>query len=128
MLKVNAKHCLPVALLIGFCCSAQAATSVGSLTDSAGTPLAQLSNCTSSPCLQGVAYAVGYLAGCQVRKICMFTLCRLVATLVNSVLAPPSALYAYVRTYLRCRSLRLCLLGDRARLRVKLCIFTAKQV
>ncbi|KAL0048253.1 hypothetical protein WJX82_011189 [Trebouxia sp. C0006] len=66
MLKVNAIHCLSAALLIGFCCSAQAATSLGSLTDSAGTPLVQLSNCTTSPCLQGVAYAAGYLAGCQV--------------------------------------------------------------
>ncbi|DBA89542.1 TPA: hypothetical protein ACH3X2_004451 [Trebouxia sp. C0005] len=66
MLTVNAKHCLPVALLIGFCCGAQAATSLGSLTDSAGTPLVQSSNCTTSPCLQGVAYAAGYLAGCQV--------------------------------------------------------------
>jgi len=53
----------------------------------------QLSNCTTSPCLQGVAYAAGYLAGCQVRKNCMFTLCRLVAIMGNSVLAPPSALY-----------------------------------
>jgi len=52
MLKVNAIHCLSAALLIGFCCSAQAATSLGSLTDSAGTPLVQLSNCTTSPCLQ----------------------------------------------------------------------------
>ncbi len=93
MLKVNAIHCLSAALLIGFCCSAQAATSLGSLTDSAGTPLVQLSNCTTSPCLQGVAYAAGYLAGCQARKIRMFTLCRLVATVANSVLAPPSALY-----------------------------------
>ncbi len=104
MPKGNARHCLPVALLIGFCCSAQAATSLGSLTDSAGTPLVQLSNCTTSPCLQGVAYAAGYLAGCQVRNSCMCTLCRLMASVANSVLAPRSDLYAYVRKYVSSRS------------------------
>nr|QOL01283.1 putative extracellular protein TR9_084 [Trebouxia lynnae] len=56
---------LLVALLV--CChAAQAATSVGALVDSAGQPLVQASSCASTPCLQGVAYAAGYLAGCQV--------------------------------------------------------------
>lgn len=46
--------------------AAHAATQLASLTDSAGQPLVQASGCSSAPCLQGVAYAAGYLAGCQV--------------------------------------------------------------
>ena len=58
-----------VAVLLPFCCTALAATSLGSLTDSltdsAGQSLVQASSCTLTPCLQGVAYGAGYLAGCQ---------------------------------------------------------------
>ena len=65
MKALNLKETLLVAFLV---CShaAQAATSLGSLTDSAGQPLVQTSSCSSTPCLQGVAYAAGYLSGCQV--------------------------------------------------------------
>ncbi len=73
MVSFSAKYCLPAVLLVAFCCSAEAATSLGSLTDSAGTPLVQSSNCTSTPCLQGVAYAAGYLSGCQVQASARLT-------------------------------------------------------
>lgn len=46
-----------------------AATSLASLTNTAGQPLVQASSCSSTPCLQGVAYAAGYLAGCQVTNL-----------------------------------------------------------
>lgn len=58
-----------LAVFLPFCCTALAATSLGSLTDSAGQPLVQASSCTLSPCLQGVAYGAGYLAGCQVNLL-----------------------------------------------------------
>ncbi|KAL3132781.1 hypothetical protein ABBQ38_006710 [Trebouxia sp. C0009 RCD-2024] len=55
-----------LAVLVSFCCTPVVAASLGSLTDSAGLPLVQASSCTLKPCIQGVAYGAGYLAGCQV--------------------------------------------------------------
>ena len=57
-----------LAAVLACCYTARAATSLGSLTDSAGQPLVQASSCTLPPCLQGVAYGAGYLAGCQVQQ------------------------------------------------------------
>lgn len=59
------KRLTQLAVLVSFCCTPLAATSLGSLTDSAGHPLVQASSCTLTPCIQGVAYGAGYLAGCQ---------------------------------------------------------------
>ena len=87
-----------IAVLLPFFCSALAATSLGSLTDSAGQSLVQASSCTLTPCLQGVAYGAGYLAGCQaslsrhslaaqnvwknfVRHVCPLVLCASVSVL-----------------------------------------------
>ena len=54
-------------LLVSLCFRAKGATNINDLRDSAGNALVKASSCTTSPCLQGVAYAAGYLAGCQVR-------------------------------------------------------------
>lgn len=67
MYSLGLLHALCAFVLVSLGCSVEGATSINDLRDTAGNALVQASSCNTSPCLQGVAYAAGYLAGCQVR-------------------------------------------------------------